>query len=213
MVSRKTPLRDIHCKAYQLALGNAEKWLDIASVALQKGHFGQAYSITITANEEIGKAYLSWMACEGFIPTNEELLNDVYWDHHTKTAVTLFYHYEQIAQDLMKSGLIDPDDALNAIVTTSQEDVAANILELAEEIEKDRRMGMYVDLIKDDNRKVVGVQSPNDISRERAVKFHKNIFSYLEGCQGLFDIVSKNEEVKELLAQLIQEEIRTSKPF
>jgi len=208
-----TSLKDIHCKAYQSALENAEKWLDIASVALQKGHYGQGYSITVTANEEIGKAYLSWMACEGYIPTSEELLNDVYWDHHTKTAVTLFYHYEQIAQDLMKSGLIDSDEALNAIVTTSQEDVAAKILEHAQEIEQGRRMGMYVNLIKDENRNPVGVQSPNDISRERAENFHKNANSYLSGCQGLFALVSTNEEVKNLLGKLIQEEIRTSKPF
>jgi len=55
---------DAYSRAYGLAMKNAKAWLEISTLALVNGHNGQAYSVAVTAYEEIGKACVTWLAAK-----------------------------------------------------------------------------------------------------------------------------------------------------
>lgn len=153
--------------AYELAMKNASAWLDIARSALEMGFNGQAYSVAVTAYEEIGKAYISWLAARDIIPLDDEILELACHKHVVKTLISDFISYEDALLLSLGSGIISVDDILKELSVTSEEEALERLAIKAIEREDRRRLGMYVDVWEKDDGQL-SVTSPDDISEKRA---------------------------------------------
>ena len=153
--------------AYELAMKNASAWKAIARLALELGFKGQAYSVAVTAYEEIGKAYISWLASKEVIPLDDEILELVYHKHVAKTLVSDLISFEDALLLSLGSGIISVDNILKELSVTSEEEALERLAIKAIEREDRRRLGMYVD-VREEDMGHLSITSPDDISEKRA---------------------------------------------
>lgn len=181
--------------AYELAMKNASAWKAIARLALELGFKGQAYSVAVTAYEEIGKAYISWLASKEVIPLDDEILELVYHKHVAKTIVSDFISFEDALLLSLGSGIISVDDILKELSVTSEEEALER---LAIEREDRRRLGMYVD-VREEDMGLLSITSPDDISEKRAGDAIEEVENTHELLEILFRIYEDHPPLLEIL--------------
>lgn len=86
-------------------------------------HYGHAYSVSVSAYEEIGKAWITWLAVEGFVPFDDEDLEKVYRYHEAKVAVAFSFSAIDWGYTLLGMGFIDIDDVLKENLTEPKRDI------------------------------------------------------------------------------------------
>jgi AbiV family abortive infection protein len=191
-------------KAYELALENAEIWLDLAGEALGREYYGQSYSSAIIANEEVVKAFVSWMVSQEYLLHDDDTVEAVYRWHIDKEMISLSFHYEVIVQQFLKVGLVDVEEVLGAIVTVSPEDVAKTLREHAEEMEDRRKDGVYVGR----PRKTDGdfsITSPADFPKTRAENLIELVGLFHRAVKLMLESVEKYNEVREWFESEVEE--------
>ncbi len=187
---------DAYRSAYKLALDNAEVLLDLAQESFRREHNGHAYSLAVLANEEIVKAYVSWGVSQEYISSNHELVRDVYLSHIEKNMISLDFHYEVIVQEALKTGFIDWEEALGAIVTVSPTDAAKALREHAKEMELRRRSGVYVERpLKIDGK--YSVTAPKDFPRSRAENLLELVRLFHNSIKILLESIEMDESVRD----------------
>lgn len=183
-------------KAYLLALDNAEIWLDLAREAFNKKHFGQTYAMVSFANEEIVKAYISWGVSQEYIEPNDEVVKAVFRWHIDKGMISLDFHYEILVQEALRFGLINEDEALAAIVTSSPEQVVEELREHAEEMEERRKAGVYVERPMMENGNYL-VTSPADFPKTRAENWVEMVDIFHKSVKLMLEAIERDDKIRE----------------
>ncbi|MHA1936078.1 MAG: AbiV family abortive infection protein [Candidatus Thorarchaeota archaeon] len=200
--------KDAYALAYRLALKNVSDWLEIAKSATLKGLYGQSYSLAITAYEELGKAYISWLAAMEFIQLEEEILELVYYKHEVKTFVSDLISIEDAMILALSTGIIDTDDILEELSLSSEEERFGELGVIAFEREQRRRKGMYVDVWEEDSGKFT-VTSPDDFNEGRANSAIEEVARTLEILELLVKLTAEYPEIYKHLKSVYEERRNT----
>ena len=192
--------------AYRLAMKNASAWIRISRLLLESGFYGQAYSVVVTAYEEVGKAYISWLAGKEVIPLDDEMLELVYYKHEAKTLVSDLISYEDALLLSLGSGILSTDDILKELSVTSEEEALERLAVEAIEREDRRRSGMYVDVWEEENGQL-SVSSPFDISEKQA----SDAIEEVENTHELVDSLLRLYEIHPPLVEILKKKYEERK--
>jgi len=205
--STLSSLKAAYESAYQLALENAKTWLLVAKHAFDAGNNGQAYALAVIANEEVGKAYVTWLAAMGFIPEEHPLVDKVYDNHKVKNAVTILIHDLRQIIEIVGWGIIDRDDLFkeSTLNPPADEQIEQYLRERAKEIHEGRLDGMYVEIWEEDDG-LFSARSPKSFPRERAEIAVDSVAWVLGLIWSLTEQVPENEELKLFLGRQLEDE-------
>ena len=162
--------RNVFAQASKFALKNAEAWLMRAKQAKDSGPVGHSFSMAVTANEELAKAYISWMVSVGLFHPKHEFVLRTFDSHFVKHMFMIqTYLKDDLSIDL-EIGVIDSDDLLREALKKTETEAKAEfdeyiqrVAEGSVEMEELRRDGIYVDIWDEDNDKYA-LSNPEDFS-------------------------------------------------
>ena len=198
-------LKSAHHQAYELALQNAAVWLELANDAFDKEYYGHSFSMTVLANEEVVKAFTSWMVSQNYIPPEDERVKAAYSWHQAKGVISFGFHYQLAMNEMLRVGLLDADDLIKEIVTESPEQVEDELWNHAYEMEERRKKGVYVDIKETEDGSFL-VTSPSDISRGRVEDFKEYVTVFRLRINNLTLAVQKSREARSVFERWLEED-------
>ena len=202
---------DAYSLSYKLAMDNALAWLKASKLAFENGLYGQSYSLIITSFEEIGKAYISWLAANEIISLEDEMLEMAYSNHEFKTLVSDLISLQDALVLAMNLGIIEEDELWKEVTLVSGEAALRELVERSMDREDKRRLGMYVDVWEEDSGDFT-VTSPKDIIEELPRKAIEEVERTHELLSVIFQFLDENPELMPFVIKNFKERMAEDNP-
>jgi AbiV family abortive infection protein len=195
----KSPL---YMKTAKEALRNSSLWLKEANNLLfEKENFGHSCALSIYSIEETVKAFACFLVGIGVVDEKEEMVKEVFENHHAKMeivemlALLLFSPLlsKTTTSKLDQNELKELGDDLKMIEPYFENEI--------HKLVKTREKGIYVDVVED------RIISPNDFSIEEAERFFFIAFNLKRLVQFMVKIYEESDENER------QKKIKNAKTF